>query len=141
MNICDTCGAIFKNSVFTTYCDSFGNCPLRECYGYLIEIDENLYEAYKVLNEKGYITRNCCSAHSFSERPKTYIQFSGRYSFPSLPTGFKVEMRNDESGDCITTISKTLNKEMVSTDLQRKIWKTAQDVLNWSEKLECIESD
>ena len=142
MKICNICDVIFKDDIFTFY----GSCPLRGCSGSLIEIDENLYEAYKGLNEKGYITIYCCSAHSFGGYTSTYISFHGKYSFPVLPVGFKVEKKyikdmSEEKDICITTISKMHDRKLSNYNLQMQIWKTARDVLIWVEKLKCIEDD
>ena len=140
MKICDTCSTIFKDNVFSTYCESYNNCPLRECSGHIIEIDENIYEVYRILNEKGYVTRNCCSAHSFSEHPQTYIQFYGDLSFPSLPDGFELKHDSIENEGEITTISKNYNKKLSSVELQMDIWDTSKDLLKWAESLKCVDN-
>ena len=136
MLICSECGTIF-NDDFLGY---DGLCPLRNCTrADLIEIDENLYETYLMLNEKGYCTRNCCSAHSFDDCPQTYIQFQEFYPFLSLPIDFKVEERSLDSDPPYTTISKAFDRQMPSVGLQKQIWQTAKDVLEWAESLEYSE--
>jgi hypothetical protein len=144
VKLCDTCSTVFKDNIFVTYCESFNNCPLRDCIGNIIEIDENLYEAYKILNEKGYSTRYCCSAHSFKEQPFMYIQFYGNYAFQNLPVGFKFEnniITEDNFRFHTTTITKKFNRDLSSVKLQVRIWKAAQDILKWAEALVCLDSE
>jgi uncharacterized protein (UPF0297 family) len=103
----------------------------------VIEIDENIYEVYRLLNEKGYTTTNCCSAHSISNPPRTYIQFLGEVRFSVLPAGFKVETTRTSEDDTVTNLYKDYAHNLPSATLQRKIWATAQALLNWAERLDC----
>ena len=54
MKICDQCKTVFDDEKFRFKVNDI--CPIRKCEGTLIEIDENLLEAYLLLNAKGYIT-------------------------------------------------------------------------------------
>lgn len=64
--------------------------PKAERYQYN-NIDEMILPAVKLLNEKGYFTRGCCSGH-FGKNIKTYIQFDREIKqedFPNIPKGFQ----------------------------------------------------
>ena len=63
-------------------------CPKTNCHGILFEIDELLIPTIKVLNEKGYITKFCCSGHYTGQHPKSYITFEDDIDIPYVPNGF-----------------------------------------------------
>ena len=140
MKICVVCESIFKDyAIFVE-----GNCPLRNCCGEVIEIDENLYEAYKLLNEKDYMTTYCCSGHSYDEvdgcnAVNTYISFYGEVNFAKLPIGFKLERYEyiNGAGNLVPSIGirKKYQKDLTSIELQKQLWKTSIEVLEWAEKL------
>ena len=124
MKVCNNCETVFGevNSCF---------CPVRGCGGNVIDIDENLFEAYKILNEKDYCTNYCCSAHSCEAKDEywcvnTYISFEEAYDFAELPVGFEFG-----EGDK-TVIRKRYKNGLTSVQLQKQIWKTAKDVLEWA---------
>ena len=54
-------------------------CPDLECWGggifELFEIDELMIEPIRILNYKEYITKFCCSGHSYSSSKRAYISF------------------------------------------------------------------
>ena len=135
MKICNCCDTVFKDDIFTSY----SGCPVRFCGGEVIEIDENLFEVYRLLNEKGYITKYCCSAHSISSCPQTYIQFKGDIKFPKLPTGFKVETRHFGEDETVTNLYKRYALNLPTIELQRQIWATALKLLNWATRLEYLD--
>lgn len=53
---------------------------------YLVNIDRNIQNVIRVLNEKGYMTRYCCESHN--ENDSIYIMFARDYGFDTLPDGF-----------------------------------------------------
>lgn len=53
---------------------------------YLVNIDRNIQDAIRVLNEKGYTTRFCCESHS--DNDSIYIMFARDYGFDTMPDGF-----------------------------------------------------
>ena len=59
-----------------------------------IEIDDDIVEIIKILNEKGYITQYCCAGHVEREIFQCYIKFANKYNFKTRPKGFKL---NDNS--------------------------------------------
>ena len=130
MIICMVCETVFREELNIFRGSS---CPKIECQGQLIHLDENMYEVYKLLNSKGFVTRNCCTAHSYDERPKLYIQFEDAYIFPTLPCSFKTEVHDVGRGKW-ATISKEFNYQS-TVDLQMQIWQTCADLLQWAEQL------
>lgn len=46
------------------YFEVSGKCNICKYEGEFIDIDENMYEICKILNKKGYTTRNCCEGHN-----------------------------------------------------------------------------
>lgn len=157
MKICTTCKTVFekdfpnsRNNLFNSnfrepfraiYDDNRCNeCPLRNCHGTIIEIDENLFEVYKILNEKGYPTIACCSGHVIKDY--TYINFQGNLSFSSLPNGF-IEKHRKFSNETYpqTIIVKNYDNKLSSIELQKQLWSTAQDILNWAECLEIFSTN
>ena len=130
MRVCDECYTVLRDRL----CDVDDSCPIRDCHGIVTEIDENMFASFISLNEKGYVTKHCCSAHAFESSPRTYIYFAEHYIFPNLPKGFRSEESHIGDG---TVIVKEFRRNMTNADLQKKIWKAAYDVLVWAEKLEC----
>ena len=52
----------------------------------MVNIDRNLQDVIRVLNEKGYVTRFCCESHS--DNDSIYIMFAKDYGFDTMPDGF-----------------------------------------------------
>lgn len=144
MKVCNDCYTVFDDYInYKSCCFDDELCPIRSCNGKIIDIDENFIESYKLLNKKGYVTMFCCSAHSFDSLPNTYIVFNNEdesLEFPNLPKGFIAEdgELGDEKTKCIT-LRKYHKRNISSVKLQKEIWETAQDILKWVEKLECLE--
>lgn len=65
--------------------------PLSECTCvaapyFLVNIDRNIQDVVRILNEKGYITRYCCEGHDTGSN--TYVTFSWQHEFDNIPDGF-----------------------------------------------------
>lgn len=132
MKICNACETVFEYDL------DLKDCPIKGCFGEIVEIDENLFETYKILNRKGYFTANCCSGHSsLGERdcPQTYIQFYNKIKFIRLPKEFVAETHRINNG-YVTNISKSYDKKLSSVEMQKQIWNTSLDVLEWAEALD-----
>ena len=72
MLMCIGCGNYFKESAFSNQLmDQYGyQCPLRNCGGDVVEIDELLCKTIYRLNNKGYTTRFCCTGHDTNAKTK-----------------------------------------------------------------------
>ena len=57
-------------------------CPKKSCEGSVIEVDELLLLSIKTLNQKGYITKFCCSGHVHDSYPQPYIAFEDDIDLP-----------------------------------------------------------
>lgn len=66
--MCMACGEIYRNEL--------PYCPKRSCTcGEVVEIDELMVPIIRLLNEKGFATRYCCSGHSYEQGSSPYIAF------------------------------------------------------------------
>lgn len=105
-------------------------CPKSSCYGYLVEIDELLLPTIKILNEKGYFTKFCCSGHYSSQNPRCYIMFDEGICLPYIPNGFKENVISN----CVCIESGTLSDVFYYDDFL-KICDNAKLLLEWAIKL------
>lgn len=125
-------------------------CPKSSCGDTsLVEVDDLILPVIKLLNSKGYITKYCCSGHSYKAGCgcNTYIAFYEEYVPDVLPKGFYVEddkwyeenypnsMRVNDS----IAIRKYYDKNLDEYDLQIELCKTMIDLIKWAKKLETIE--
>lgn len=124
MDYCNHCWTRFATGQLT-----YKYCPLPECEGEVVPIDDDMTTTILLLNDKGYMTRNCCSGHVGDSCPSTYIQFFNRIEFQTKPKGFTVETGKS------TTIRKTHDSKADPVKLQKSIWKACADLLDWAEKL------
>jgi hypothetical protein len=109
-------------------------CPKKSCKGIVIEVDELLLLPIKILNQKGYITKYCCSGHIYSSYPQTYIVFEDDINLPNIPNGFYVDAER-----CIRKdFNYKKNNELL---LQKEIIKTVIDILSWVKKLPKLEEE
>lgn len=60
---------------YEVYDRDLGYCPKPACYCDVVEIDELMVPAIKMLNEKGFATTNCCSGHIYDNGCNIYISF------------------------------------------------------------------
>lgn len=134
MIICLECYTIFENDSFLAPSEAnryFVACPVFHCPGEVVEIDENFFEAIRILNQKDYTTIACCSGHTWN--PNSYITFQdfvSEYSFDSFPNGFKSTTPEVSR----LNISKIINAD---TTLERlkQLFDTSIDVYKWAHDL------
>ena len=73
--LCLDCGGVFEKD----YLNNQGvfqferPCPVAGCDGQLIELDEEMIEPIWILNNKGYLTKYCCSGHMHQQPEIKYI--------------------------------------------------------------------
>lgn len=95
--MCLTCGkeyykeALNLSNATETY--SY-RCPSTDCGDLgVVEIDDMIMPIIKVLNQKGYKTKFCCSGHYYENNTNTYISFD-ELTIPKIfPKGFAIENR------------------------------------------------
>ena len=71
--------------------------PLKDCkcnrIPTLVEIDDDILEHIRLLNEKGYYTEYCCSGHLDDIWFRPYITFKDFYDFETQPKFFEYNKR------------------------------------------------
>ncbi len=58
---------------YEVYDRELGYCPKVNCHCDVVEIDELMLPAIKILNQKGYITEYCCAGHVYDDGCTTYV--------------------------------------------------------------------
>ena len=58
-----------------------------------VEIDDEIVEHIRILNEKGYETTNCCAGHIENIWFTPYITFKNKYNFDTMPELFTYNKR------------------------------------------------
>lgn len=96
MLVCITCWTVFdRYSLMPLPGDR--PCPIRNCEGPVVEIDENLLYAIRLLNDKFYFTTHCCSGHltgADHDYVLAYIAFDSEIKEKELlptPAGWTLE--------------------------------------------------
>ena len=116
-------------------------CPKASCgNNYVVEVDELLLMAVKILNQKGYITENCCSGHTYESSPNSYIMFNDEVELPSLPKGYKDDL--DIHPHTFKEKTNCIRKNFIGeseVEIQKEIFESAREVLIWADSLETLE--
>ena len=132
--MCLDCYEIYNKEDIRTneFCDYVG-CPKTNCVGQLIEIDELMIPTIKILNQKGYYTKFCCSGHYYGQHPNGYIMFEENIDVPNLPIGWNKE----EFNNCITIRNSIPNKLCKRPTIKdfKKICNNAKILVDWAIKL------
>lgn len=132
--MCMNCYEVYdKDKIKADYCYDNIWCPKSNCVGNLIEIDELMIPTIKILNQKGYFTRFCCSGHYYDQHPNGYIMFEEGIEIPNIPKDWNKEMHND----CViirSTIPDGSGKRPTIKDF-KKICDNAKILVDWANKL------
>lgn len=131
--MCLNCGEVFNSSYLNTEYDSdMIRCPKTNCPGWMIEVDELMIPTIKTLNEKGYLTKHCCSGHYTQYTPQqAYISFLEGIDIPSVPSDFKKEIDDD---GCVT-IRKDFSSGKDTFKVFNDICDNAKILLKWADNL------
>jgi hypothetical protein len=137
MKLCIRC----YNILVDDYKDEF--CPLRECQGEVINIDENILPAIVELNKKNYRTNFSCSGHPTRAYLDCYISFDEGISFESAPEGFELKKLQDNNLVIHHVIRKNIwDEEWALISMEDRI-KTIADInisiLKWAKSLPELE--
>jgi hypothetical protein len=141
MLVCLTCWEVFDSDAMNRAIGMPLFCPKKSCCGQdVVDLDECMIPIIKVLNEKGYYTRFCCSGHSWANIPTsdfyadTHIVFDEpvtRKDLHNLPAGFVMKAG-------VGNVGVTIRKEYHIADtmeLHIAILKTAIDLTKWAKGL------
>ena len=112
---------------------NFNICPKSNCVGQLIEVDELMLPTIKILNQKGYYTKYCCSGHYYHQIVDGYIMFSNGINIPFIPNGFHKEIYNDNVVIRNDIISKPGKRPGINDF--KKICDNAKTLVDWAIKL------
>ena len=131
MYMCLDCYEIYdRDSIKIDEFADYKFCPKSNCLGKIVDVDELLIPTIKILNQKGYYTRFCCSGHYYEQHPNGYISFEEDIDIPYLPKGFTKEVYND----CVTirsTIKHNIGKKPNIKDF-KKICDNAKILVDWA---------
>ena len=137
MVVCFSCWQVIARKLLVDF-DERIPCPVKGCYGILIEIDENLIAVIQTLNGKNFYTTNCCSGHIWGngtpERTSAYIAFHKdiqRKELKRLPEGWKID-KDQSNGDIIRAVFA--NDDPIGLHLS--ILKGMEDIARWADSLE-----
>ena len=135
--LCLDCGEVYDSRYLNTN-ELFEDiwCPKTTCCSTLIEIDELLIPTIKLLNDKGYMTKFCCSGHYTGQHPRSYITFYEGIDVPSVPNGFEKNMFNG----CVIIESSTPLRRPTYKDFY-KICDNAKTLLKWANSLPYLEEE
>ena len=132
--MCLDCYEIYdKDKIYKNDFYDYIGCPKTNCVGELIEIDELMIPTIKILNQKGYYTKFCCSGHYYDQHPNGYIMFEEDIDVPNLPKGWNKE----EHGNYVvirSSISYEVGKRPTIKDF-KKICDNAKTLVDWAIKL------
>jgi hypothetical protein len=127
MKICFKCNTLFERHFDIGLIKV---CPVKDCYGDVVEIDDNIFYTIQTLNIKGYITQHCCSGHLWGGSP--YILFDemvNKNCFDTYPDGFFQRELGTKA-----YISRNIKDKDVLYK-QRELNKSAYELLKWAEEL------
>ena len=96
--MCPICYKIYDHK-FIRFDEEYGRrCPDIECESMdteLFEIDELMVKPIRILNQKNYTTKNCCSGHLYNDGYfSAYIMFEEGMCPDSVPKGWKRDGNN-----------------------------------------------
>lgn len=129
--LCLDCFDVYDSELLNSeYRDFYeGLCPKVNCEGKIICVDELMIPVIKVLNQKGYFTKFCCSGH-YPGNNQTYIMFEDCIELPSLPNGFYFDNNNSN----VTIRSKSVCCESCLSDFYN-ICDRIKILTKWAEEL------
>ena len=90
--LCTCCGNVFSGETIKIDDEYYMmSCPISSCCGEIFEIDEEMIIPIKTLNDKGYITRFCCSGHLYGTPGEGYVSFCEDTVPKAAPRGWVID--------------------------------------------------
>ena len=136
---CPKCDTLYDASYLKTNEERgqyYIHCPNADCYGKAFEIDELMIIPIKLLNQKGYKTRFCCSGHISDKIGGGYVAFRPNIDIPSLPKGWKKDKQGLNDG------SQCIRYDMKTTDILKRyniIQTKMRALIRWCNELPPLE--
>jgi hypothetical protein len=96
-----------------------------------VDIDNNIYQTIKTLNEKKYLTDFCCGGHVQNKNVYIYILFQKVYDFLFLPDGFFHENCYGKSKISHLIYKKHKTTKQIEMEISDKIYSLER----WANKL------
>jgi hypothetical protein len=138
--VCLNCWEVYDNTVEKMKINTYTEngllmptifCPKSDCaIGNIVEIDELYIPVIKYLNEKGYMTKYCCSGHIYSSCTESYIVFHESVTgLPSIPEGACIEK------DKTIKIYFEYPENAAETELYYQILDNARKMMKWVNEL------
>jgi hypothetical protein len=92
MHVCMSCYERYDGKFLRDIRD-FGEifCPRVDCHGDVVELDELIAPTIILLNQKGYLTKFCCSGHWYEYSSNAYIYFYEDCIPEAIPASFKID--------------------------------------------------
>lgn len=138
MFVCLNCYTVYNQK-------SLKNQQCKKCNCNAVVIDELLIPAIIILNQKGYITRFCCSGHLKKDlnSVNAYINFTDDSVLPYLPKGFLYDYQlypffDFENTSNNNTIRKNFEGDVVK--IGTDIIKASYDLIEWAESLPILQA-
>jgi len=106
-------------------------CPILNCYGEVIEIDDNILDTITQLHKKCYPTIHCCAGHTWGNNPTIlFDDIVYPDAFPYLPKDFKSKIIHGNTLRLFKTIPPCS-----LVDKQKSLMEASIDLMVWSESL------
>lgn len=107
----------------------------------LIQIDENIQYAVRLLNEKGYATECCCEGH-YDDKIKggyIYISFAQRYAPHVFPDGWKISRDNNKYHPTISVGMRIKSNSKIESRRKKQFEAKKKEAINnlnkWADSL------
>ena len=140
--LCTKCGLIASASEVFVYQSKDKNWRLRyavdcineSCDGRMFECDEEMIVPIKMLNDKGYDTKFCCSGHLSDRICRGYVLFADSVNLESKPRGWYVD-KKDAKLFGGTTIRYSFKEDAIDKKRQM-IHRKMNALIRWADGLE-----
>lgn len=95
MHVCLNCYEKYNSNLIQKSDGYESPCPKIDCYGSIVELDELIAPTIITLNQKGYLTKFCCSGHWYADL-NPYIYFYDYCMPKEIPKPFSKEYNSEE---------------------------------------------
>jgi len=134
MHVCMSCFEKY-DSRFLENINQYGEiyCPKYDCHGDIVELDELIAPTIILLNQKGYITKFCCSGHWYEMSSTPYIFFYEDCVPDTIPESFKWDEHKE--------FNSTMRARYEPNEVESKydwVFRVNKELYEWAKDLEEI---